>query len=164
MEPVAPTPADQRPMTWHSRWKRLRRSWRSWVPFVPPVVYFVGLILHVRLNSVVGSLLNVACYAFYGILLAPHLLSAIRTKPSVFRLRIIRRIMPGAIISILAIVCLAITTAVSGQSSGAAQVILAVIVFAGFGIILLAMCIGLFDESKNVIERYRSEHPGSSEA
>src|SRR5260370_39052147 len=99
MEPVAPPPADQRPMTWHSRWKRwkrLRRSWRSWVPFVPPVVYFVGLILHVRLNSVVGSLLNVVCFAFYGILLAPHLLSAIRTKPSVFRPPMMRRLLAGA--------------------------------------------------------------------
>jgi len=37
-------------------------------------------------------------------------------------------------------------------------------VFVGFGIILLAMFIGLFDASKNVIERYRSEHPGSSDA
>src|SRR5258708_35525552 len=155
MEPVAPPPADQRPMTWHSRWKRwkrLRRSWRSWVPFVPPVVYFVGLILHVRLNSVVGSLLNVVCFAFYGILLAPHLLSAIRTKPSVFRPPMMRRIMAGAVLSIVAIVCLAITTAVSGQSNGAAQVILGVIVFLGFGIIFLAMFIGLFDASKNIIE------------
>jgi hypothetical protein len=75
-----------------------------------------------------------------------------------------RRIMAGAVLSNVAIACLAITTAVSSQSNGAAQVILAVIVFVGFGIILLAMCIGLFDASKNVIERYQSEHPGSSDA
>jgi hypothetical protein len=164
MEPVAPPPVDQRPMIWHSRWECLRRSWRSWVPFVPPVIYLVGLILHVRLNSVVGSLLNVACYAFYGVLLAPLLLNTMKAKPSVFRLRMMRRIMAGAILSIVAIVCLAITTAVSGQSNSAAQVTLVVIVFVGFGIIFLAMCIGLFDASKNAIERYRSEYPGSSDA
>jgi hypothetical protein len=164
MEPVAPPPADWHLMTWHSRWKRLRRSWRLWIPFVPPVIYFVGLILHVRLNSVVGSLLNVVCFAFYGVLLAPQLLNTMKAKPSVFRLRMMRPIMPGVIISIVAIVCLAITAAVSGQSNGAAQVTLVVIVFVGFGINFLAMFIGLFDASKNVIERYRSEHPGSSDA
>ena len=164
MEPATPPPVDQRPMIWHSRWECLSRNWRSWVPFVPPVIYLVGLILHVRLNSVVGSLLNVACYAFYCVLLAPLLLNTMKAKPSVFRLRMMRRIMAGAILSIVAIMCLAITTAVSGQSDGAAQVTLGVIVFVGIGIIFLATCIGLLDASKNVIERYRSEHPGSSEA
>jgi hypothetical protein len=109
-------------------------------------------------NSVVGSLLHVAWYAFYSVLLAPVLWSVIQAFPSVLRLRVVRRILAGTALSIVAILCLAITTAISGQSKGTAQVVLAAIAFVGFGVVFLAMFVGLLDASKDVIERHRSGH------
>lgn len=150
-------------MAWHARWDYLRRGWRLWAPLIPPVVYLSGLILHVTVNSVVGSLLNVAMYAFYGVLLAPFFWSVIRTFPSVFHLRVVRHILAGFALSMAATICLGITTAISGQSNGSAQVVLAAVAFVGFGLVFLAMFVGLLDASKSVIERYQSEHSRSSD-
>ena len=96
--------------------------------------------------------------ACHGVLLAPFFWSVIRAFPGVLRLRVVRRILAGTALSIVAILCLAITIAISGQSNGTAQVVLAAIVFVGFGVVFLAMFIGLLDASKDVIERHRSNH------
>lgn len=138
---------------------RMRRSWRGWVPLVPPVVYVIGLLLHVRLNSVLGSLVGVALYAFYGILLIPLAWSIIKAKPGIWRSRFIRQVFAGTAIIVVALIGLAVAFIISGRSSGIAQTILGVVAFTGFGVIFLAMCIGLLDASKNVIERYHVDHP-----
>lgn len=162
MQPVLPSPAVQGPRARLSRWERLRRSWRLLGSFIPPVALLSGLILHVRPNSAVGSLLNVAMYAFYAILLARPLWSTMKANPGVWRLRVVRRILAGTALSIAATICWAVTTAISGQRDGTAQVILVVTVFASYCFIFLALFVGLLDASKGVIARYQSEHSGSS--
>lgn len=161
MEPASRQPNSHHLTRPHSRRERLCSRWRSWTPFLPPLVYIIGIVLHIRLNSVLGMVAFLIAYTYYGVLLFPLAWSAVKAHPSGLRLRVMRRILAASAMAIVAIVCLAISSVISGQTNGTVQTILAVIVFVGFGIVFLAMCMALLDASKNVIERYQSDHPGS---
>jgi len=121
------------------------------------VTYLAILIFHVTLSSTISHLLGLVVYIYFGILLAPPLWALFRANPGMWRMRVVRRVLAGGAVSIAGICGLAIAFAILGQTIGPVQIILLVITFGGMAAVLVATFIGLLDESKDVIDRYRAE-------
>lgn len=132
------------------------RTWRSWSPFIPPALYLIGLLLHVRVNDLVGTLMWFAMYAFYGWLLIPLVWSTIKASPGILRLRSLRFVIVGTVLVMAACVGLAIAYIITGSSSGVVQMTLVVFAGVGFATIFVALFGGLLGASKRTIERYRA--------
>lgn len=158
MEPSERQPAILHAPVQRSGSGRLWRNWRLWAPFVPGAAYLAGLLFHVSLSSTASHLLELAVYVYFGILLAPSAWALFRANPGVWRTRVVRRVLAGGAISIAGICGLAIAFAITGQTIGTAQIVFLALAFGGMAFVLVATFIGLLDESKNVIERYRAEH------
>jgi hypothetical protein len=135
-----------------------------WAAFVPAALGLLGLIFNVHLSHTVSEIVNLATFAYFSVLLAPFLWSLFRANPGVLRLRVMRRVLIGFSVTIIGAVGLAIADGISDQHAGPVLLTLAVMAFGGIGFIFLALFIGLLDESKDVIERYRSQHTGASDA
>lgn len=161
MEPSERQPTIQRASVRRSGSRRLWRNWRLWAPFVPGATYIAGMIYHVTLSSTAERLFDLAVYIYFGILLAPPLWALFRANPGVWRMRVVHRVLAGFIVSIAGMCGLAIAFVISGQTIGPAQIVLLVIAFGGMAFTLAATFIGLLDESRNVIDRYRAEHSAS---
>jgi hypothetical protein len=83
----------------------------------------------------------------------------LRATPWVFRLRAVRLMLVGAGVALAAMAGWVFALIVSGQRFGIVQDAMIVLTFAGCGIVVVAMLIGLLDASKHAVERYGTEHP-----
>lgn len=147
-----------------------RWRWRMYgglgVALLPAAIYLAGLIFQVQVNHVVGELLKLAAFVYFAVLLIPSAMALIRTNPqswrSVWRKRVIRRVLVGFAVTIAALLSLPITGFLAEQTQGAVQIILFAIMLGGIAFVLLASFLGLLDASKNDIERYLTRRRGPS--
>jgi hypothetical protein len=135
-----------------------------WAVLVPSVLSALSLGFHVQLSGAFGQVVSLAAYIYCGALLASSCWSLVRGNPGVLRLRVTRRMLVGFGIMIIGLIGLAITDGILDQSAGPAFLVFFVVVLGGMVFILVALFIGLFYASKDVIERYHSEHAGASDA
>jgi hypothetical protein len=119
----------------------------------------VGFVLEARPTSGWTTWLQALGLISLGALLGLKFRGLLRAAPWVFRLRAVRLMLAGVGMTLAAIEGWIVALFVSGQRFGVVQDILIVLTFAGMGIILVAMLIGLFDASTHAIERYSAEHP-----
>jgi hypothetical protein len=64
----------------------------------------------------------------------------------------------GTGLAVAAMLVLAISVFISGQSNGVGQILLAITALAGLGIAVLSPFLWLVEESRSVITRYNSQH------